>query len=84
MVCTKSCSWVFVSVCFGVKYFLKNVFGILRCLVGAKIIINENHFQFDHKYFFQFLENDLRFSFAVLKTVNHFLNLNSSFLPSHL
>jgi len=42
------------SVCFGVKWFLENDFGILRCLVGAKIMVNENHFRFDHKSFFNF------------------------------
>jgi hypothetical protein len=51
MVCTKSCSRVFVSIYFCEKCFLKNVFGILRYLVGAKIMINENHFQFDRKSF---------------------------------
>jgi hypothetical protein len=29
-----------LSVCFDVKWFLENDFGIFRCLVGAKIMIN--------------------------------------------
>jgi hypothetical protein len=33
---------------------MENDFGILRCLVGAKIMVNENHFQFDGKNFFNF------------------------------
>jgi hypothetical protein len=41
-------------VCFGVKCFLKNIFGIFWCLVGTKIMVNENHFQFDRKIFFNF------------------------------
>jgi hypothetical protein len=27
---------------------------MLRCLVGAKIMVNENHFRFDRKTFFNF------------------------------
>jgi hypothetical protein len=42
------------SVCFGVKCFLKNYFGIFRRLVGAKIIVSENYFQFDRKSLFNF------------------------------
>jgi hypothetical protein len=42
------------SVCFSVKYFLENDFGIFRCLVRAKIIVNKNYFQFDRKSLFNF------------------------------
>jgi len=28
------------SVCFGVKYFMKNIFDIFQCLVGVKIIFS--------------------------------------------
>jgi hypothetical protein len=31
------------------KMFLKNIYDIFQCLVGAKIMVNENHFSFDHK-----------------------------------
>jgi hypothetical protein len=47
--------------------------------VGAKIMINENHFQFDRKSFFNFWKMIYGF-----KTLNHFSNLNSSFLPAGL
>jgi hypothetical protein len=39
---------------FDVKYFMKNIFGIFRYLIGEKIMVNENHFQFDRKNFFNF------------------------------
>jgi hypothetical protein len=42
------------SVCFGVKWFLENDFGILWCLVGVKMMVNEKHFWFDYKTFFNF------------------------------
>lgn len=41
---------------FGVKWFLKNNFSILRCLVRAKIMVNENHFRFHRKTLFNFLK----------------------------
>jgi hypothetical protein len=63
----------FILVCFGVKSFLKNVFSIFRCLVGEKIMVNKNYFQFDSKSLFNFL-----------KTVNRFLDLKSLFLHAHL
>jgi hypothetical protein len=38
----------------GVKYFMDNIFCILRCLVQPKIMVNGNHFQFDCKSLFNF------------------------------
>jgi hypothetical protein len=35
---------------------VKNIFGIFQCLVGVKIMVNGNYFQFDHKIYFNFLE----------------------------
>jgi hypothetical protein len=56
---------------FGVKWFLENNFGILRCLVGAKIMVNENHFRFDRKTFFNFWKTIYNFknrkSFSKIK-----------------
>jgi hypothetical protein len=37
-----------------VSFMLRFDFGILRCLVGARIMVNENHFRFDRKSFFNF------------------------------
>jgi hypothetical protein len=45
-------------------------------LVRAKIMVNENHFQFDRKIFFNF--------WKILKIVNRFLKLNSSSLHTRL
>jgi hypothetical protein len=43
---------ILCSVCFDVKYFSENVFGIFWCLVGAKIMVNRNHFLFNRKSLF--------------------------------
>jgi hypothetical protein len=44
-------------------------------MVGAKIMVNGNHFQFDRKSLFNFWK---------MKIVNRFLDLNSSYLHAHL
>jgi hypothetical protein len=41
---------------FWYKIFFEKYFGIFECLVRAKIMINENYFQFDHKSIFNFLK----------------------------
>jgi hypothetical protein len=66
-------------ICFGVKYFLKNVFGILKCLVGVKIIVNGNHFQFDRKSFFNFCKRI--YDFENLKSFSRFTVARMQLLP---
>jgi hypothetical protein len=51
----------------------KNIFGISQCLVGAKIIVNENHFKFNFKT-----------SLIFGKRFTAFSDLNSSFLHTRL
>jgi hypothetical protein len=54
-------------VCYIEKCLLKNVLGIFRCLVEAKIMINENHFQFDRKSSFNFWKTIYGFEFFIHK-----------------
>jgi hypothetical protein len=60
---------------------MENDFGILRCLVGAKIMVNENHFRFDHKTFFNFwktiysFKNRKSFSEIKLSVLAHMFNI---------
>lgn len=66
--------------CFGYKMFSEKYFCHFRCLVGVKLMVNENHFQFDRKSLFDFWKTIYSFENHKLFSGFKFLILARTFV----